>query len=96
MGQYPSRRTSPRYILGNIALFDVHIDCDVQLRITKHTMTTTKRLTQKVIHHLYRLLKLRVRHAKEWEVCWRVAPELKFLSGSDLSGEIVILIDKVA
>ena len=50
LGQYPSRRTSPRYILGNIALFDVHIDCDVRLRITKthhnHQITATKRLRQ--------------------------------------------------
>ena len=94
MGQYPSRRTSPRYILGNIALFDVHMDSDVQLRITKHTITTTKRLRQKVTHHLYRLLKLWFRHTKEWEVFWRVAPELEILT--DLSREIVKLTVKTA
>ena len=96
MGQYPSRRTSPGHILGNIALFDAHIDSDVQLRITKHTITTTKRLRQKVIHHLYRLFKLRVRHTKELKVFWRVAPELKILTGSDLSRNIVKMTDKVA
>ena len=43
-----------------------------------------KDLGKKVIHHLYRLLKLWVRHTKEWEVFWRVAPELKIFTGSDL------------
>ena len=98
LGQYPSRRTSPRYILGNITLFDVHIDCDVQLRITK---------THHNHHNCYKKTKakqLYITFIASWNSESGIPKSGRFSGGWHLNWksslaviwEIVILTDKVA